>query len=53
MYTEIPSPPGGGIAEEGNMDGKKAGILEMQVEGMTCGHCEKTVKTALEGVVGA
>jgi copper chaperone len=30
----------------------KAANLELQVEGMTCGHCEKTVKTALEGVVG-
>lgn len=30
------------------MDGK----LELQVEGMTCGHCEKTVRSALESVAG-
>jgi copper chaperone len=24
----------------------------LQVKGMTCGHCEKAVRTALEGVEG-
>lgn len=28
------------------------GKLELRVEGMTCGHCEKAVKSALEGVAG-
>ena len=30
------------------MDGK----LEFQVEGMTCGHCERAVQGALESVAG-
>lgn len=26
--------------------------MKLNVEGMTCGHCQKAVKEALEGVLG-
>ncbi len=26
--------------------------IELEVKGMTCGHCEKAVKNALEGIAG-
>ena len=34
------------------MDRKPDGKLELRVEGMSCGHCEMAVKSALESVAG-